>query len=214
MRTAIGRTLILLALLSESAGAQRINAVLGSRIDLTLRGGRRLSGELIAAQHDSVWLLARAGTFSVLALGEVARARVPRRGMSGGTVLAWALVGGLVSGVALSAACNSVEGADCGAVFAGVTLSWALVGGAAAAMAGSSTRSLPVEGGALAPYSRFPQGIPDGFLPRPAPSPSPSRLQGTGAPGLVGRVSGGDILLPRCKVSSSSPNRASRSSWC
>lgn len=83
--------------------------------------------------------------------------------------MAWSLVGGLVSGVALTAACGSVEGAECGAVLPGVILSWGLVGGlSAATLSGSSSQRLaPEEWERLRPFARFPQGLPEGFPRRP-----------------------------------------------
>lgn len=167
MRTTLVFSVGLAVLLSGAADAQRIHSVYGSRVDLTLLGGRRLSGELLAARQDSVWVLPRRAKLSVLSLSDIARARVPRTGPSAGGMLVWALVGGTVSGLALTAACSSVDGADCGGLLPAMIVSWGLVGGIAAAITGSGSRPVNVDARGLAPYARFPQGLPPGFTPAP-----------------------------------------------
>lgn len=161
--------LILTVMASAAARAQRLESVFGSRLDLDLRGGQRLSGELLALQRDSLWLLPSRGEMRVVALRDVTRAQVPQRGLTAGGVMAWTLIGGLVSGTLLTAACSSVEGAGCGGVLPAVMLSWGLVGGISAALSGSRMRPVGTDPRSLAPYARFPQGLPDGFVPRAGP---------------------------------------------
>lgn len=167
MRTQFPLATALVVVTSGVASAQRLPSPFGSRVTIDLQAGRRVTGELLAAERDTLWLLAPAGTLSSLALGDVQRAAVRQRGLTATGVLVWSVVGALVSGGALTAACASVDDAECGAVFPAVALSWALVGGIGAAMAGGGSRAIPVTAQSLAPYARFPQGLPGGFEPAP-----------------------------------------------
>ncbi len=72
-------------------------------------------------------------------------------------------VGPILSGALLTSACNTVEDADCAFVLPAVLVSWGLFGGICAAMSGSGMR--PVNPNQLAPYARFPQGLPGGCVP-------------------------------------------------
>jgi len=163
MRTRILFPLILTMFASQVALAQRVSSVLGSRVDLELRGAPNLSGELLAAQRDSLWLLPVDGRLQTVHLADVLHAKVPQGGLTGGPVLLWTVIGGILSGALLTGACNSVEGTDCSVVLPAVLISWGLVGGISAAISGSGMRSVsPYE---LVPYARFPQGLPGGFVP-------------------------------------------------
>ena len=122
-----------------------------------------LTGELIAVSAESLWVLGDTG-LGALPLGAVDRVSVRRHNFTAGRALAWALVGAAVTGGALSAACSSVEGAECGRVFPGVALSWVFWGGLAAASADASSK-LRIDAArwdSLRAYARFPQGIPAG----------------------------------------------------
>jgi hypothetical protein len=135
-------------------------------------------GELIAAEPGRIWVLGKEQVFEV-PLSSLEEVRVRRHGFTSGKAFLWAIVGGVVTGGLLAAACSSVEGArDCGNVFAVVGGIWLGVGGlAAASMGGSSSIAVPrpsVEN--LSPYARFPQGVPEGLDPRalrPSPRPTP-----------------------------------------
>ena len=163
MRTRILFPLILTMFASEAALAQRVSSVLGSRVDLELRGAPNLSGELLAAQRDSLWLLPVDGPLQTVYLADVLHAKVPQGGLTSSKVLLWTAIGGVLSGALLTSACNSVEGADCAFVLPAVLVSWGLFGGISASMSGSGMR--PVSPNQLAPYARFPQGLPGGFVP-------------------------------------------------
>jgi hypothetical protein len=140
---------------------------LGSRVQLVfVRDAPRATGELLAVGQDSLWLLAP-DRMLVLPMAQVRQVEVRRPGMNAGGVLIWTLVGGLLAGGALTAACSSVEDADCGAVLPAVLLSWGIVGGITAAATGSGTHRVPARPVALAPYARFPQGLPPAFRPIP-----------------------------------------------
>lgn len=138
-----------------------------------------LRGELLAAERDSLWILPHSGPVRTLALAAVSEVRGQHSGMTSRGILVWATFGGLASGVALTAACATVEDASCGAVLP-VTLGlWWLVGGLAAAVTGPGRFTLPRAAEALRPYARFPQGLPVNF---PLGDPrSPVQERETGA---------------------------------
>jgi hypothetical protein len=82
----------------------------------------------------------------------------------------WGLVSGLASGVAMTAACSSVEGNDssgcarAGAVWGSL---WVLAGLLAApSLDASSQVVLDPESSRLRPYSRLPAGLPKGVDPQ------------------------------------------------
>ena len=158
----------LLVLAGEVGHAQQARSVLGSRFRIDRSGVATLTGELLAVERDSVWLLTADGAAVAVPIADVTRARVPQQGLTANGVLTWALIGGAVSGVALAAACSS-EGGDCGAVLPGVMLAWGLFGGVSALVAGPGWRSVGIAADSLRPYARFPQGLPAGFLPESTP---------------------------------------------
>jgi hypothetical protein len=162
------RTWSLVTLLAISAGAaaraQEPGSVLGATLRMELGAGARLSGELLAVQRDTAWLLLQDGRAHRVALGDVARARLPVPGLTAGKVWRWTLIGGVVSGALLTAACSSVQDAACAGVFPGVMLTWAAFGGISAAIAGPGWRSVPVTADSLRSRARFPQGVPDAFV--------------------------------------------------
>jgi hypothetical protein len=53
-------------------------------------------------------------------------------------------------------------------VFPAVLVSWSIVGGVMALATGPSWRTLPADAAALAPYARFPQGLPPDYVPATA----------------------------------------------
>lgn len=148
-----------------------VRSAFGSRVRLERRDGSRVSGELLAAARDSVWLLDR-DEMIVVPLVLVQSAQVRRPGIDATGILVWAVVGGLLTGGALTAACSTVaEG--CGAVFTATMVSWGLVGGLAAAITRSPHRRLALDVPAFTPYARFPQGLPPRFAPRGRPASTP-----------------------------------------
>lgn len=146
------------------AVAQHKPPLLGSTVRLTMSDGGRLSGELLAAQRDSAWLLEAGGVIRAISLHDLYGVQVRGRGMDSEKILLWTLIGGTVTGAALTAACSSVSD-GCGGVFVGTMLSWGLVGGIAAGITRSPHRRIDPRPEALAPYARFPQGLPPQFTP-------------------------------------------------
>lgn len=122
--------------------------------------GPEIRGELIAVSPDSLWVLHNSA-LTVLPLSDVGAVQMRRFRANASTALIWGLVGGLVSGGLLTAACASVEDAECGGVMVFSLVTWGLWGGlGAATLSSSSTRSLPPAEGTLRGYARFPQGLP------------------------------------------------------
>jgi hypothetical protein len=167
MRATIGMLVFAAATLGTAAPgqAQHRRPLLGSQVRLELYDGSGMSGELLAVQQDSVWLLVR-GEMRVIPLGGLERVQVRRPGIDATDILLWTVVGGAATGGALTAACSSVS-EGCGPVFVVTLVLWWLVGGIAAENTQSPDRWLRPDSAALAPYARFPQGLPPGFVPNP-----------------------------------------------
>ena len=145
-----------------SARAQPDQKPTGATLRFVMRDGARHAGELLAAQDSSAWLLQRDETRPIL-LRDVARVQVRGQGLGPVHLLIWTAVGGVATGAALTGACQTVS-EGCGGVFAGSLLIWGLVGGLAAAITGSPHRWIEPQPNKLAPYARFPQGLPERFL--------------------------------------------------
>jgi hypothetical protein len=130
-----------------------------------------LEGELLSVSGDSLWILS-SGTLHGHPLGEVRELKVRMHNWGSGRALKWTLLGGLGSAVALTAACNSVEGTSgCGGVLVSWSLVWGLIGGlAGTGLASSSQKKINPSFEALRPYVRYPQGLPEkarsGYGPR------------------------------------------------
>lgn len=146
---------------AAAAPAQRLSPPLGHQVRVRVSGGERGSGELLAVDRDTLWLLQSHAVIGV-PLSEGLDVRVDRGGMGSGGALIWAVAVGVASGTALTAACSSVDGANCGAVFVGTVALWTLVG----ALSGRSlekSRYLTLtnpQAEQLRPRARFPQGLP------------------------------------------------------
>ncbi len=150
----------------DSAAAQGHQGgppILGYRVVLKADDGGRTKGELIAVSRDSLWLL-RGDALTVFPLAVMTQVDIQESSFGAGKALLWSLVVGVISGAALTAACSSVNG-DCGAVLPTVLLSWTFIGGIAALDVEPSRYTELTAPGAdqLRPYSRFPQGLPQGF---------------------------------------------------
>jgi hypothetical protein len=138
--------------------------VYGRRVELVPQepGARRTAGELLAVQDGRVFVRTDEGVrdFPASSLREV---RVRRHDLGHG-VRSIGLVGGVVSMIALTASCSSVEGNDAG----GCTAIGAVVGGLLAltgvlsgmALDSSSRAHLSAGDDRLRGYARFPAGLP------------------------------------------------------
>jgi hypothetical protein len=137
-------------------------------------GAPRVKGELLAVDQGRIWVRTKDGVqdFDPASVREV---RVRRHNLTGGWAVRWGLVGGLLSGVAMTASCSSVEGNDaggCAAFGAGTAAVWALVGLLAApSLEASSQLSLDPESTRLKPYARLPAGLPKDLPPESLEGP-------------------------------------------
>ena len=140
-----------------------LELVMGRTAKLGIAQGG-ISGELLSVSMDSLWVLSEERVQG-LALTDLRKVDVQMHRFGAGRVLAWNLVAGLGSAIALTAACTSVAD-SCGGVFVGWSLTWALVGGiSGAALASSSHRLVTPSPEALRPYVRYPQGFPKEIKP-------------------------------------------------
>jgi len=128
----------------------------------------RVEGELLAVDQGRIWVRTKDGVRDIDP-ASVREVRVRRHNLTGGWAVRWGLVGGLVSGVALTASCSSVEGNSAGgcAAVGGVTAGlWALVGFLAApSLDASSQVSVDPVSDRRKPYARLPAGLPKGLPP-------------------------------------------------
>jgi hypothetical protein len=127
----------------------------------------RVKGELLAIDEQRIWLSTKEGVRDVETVS-IREVRVQRHG-EGSTVRRIGLIGGLVSAVALTAACSSVEGnsgGECAVVGLAIGGAWALTGLAAAhGLDRSSELRMAASDGSLRSYARFPAGLPKGVRP-------------------------------------------------
>jgi hypothetical protein len=126
-----------------------------------LRGATELPGELIAVGPDSVWLLVDTGLVAVPRL-EIDGVKLQRKALGAGGIAIWGALGATVTGLALTAACSTLQGGSCGPVLPGTFIAWLLPTGIAAAAAGSRDETLH-ELDRLTAFARFPQGLPPGL---------------------------------------------------
>ena len=142
--------------------------VVGRTVTLvTGPGSQKLVGELLVVEKDRLYVRAEDGVREV-PLGAVSEARVKRHGFGKSKAYAWSLIGGLVTGGALTAACSSVEDADSCGGYGLVTLGlWLGIGALSAPSFESSSRLQlwrpTLE--QLQPFARLPQGLPAGVTP-------------------------------------------------
>jgi hypothetical protein len=126
---------------------------------------QQVKGELLAVDQDRLWVREQ-GEVRELPLQALKEVRVRRHSFGRKAAMTWSLIGGLVTGVALAAACSSVEDTSgCGGL---VPVSLGLFLGVGALSAPSledSSRILlrPPTSEALRPFSRLPQGLPEGI---------------------------------------------------
>ena len=159
-------TITLALAVAAAPAVQSQHRVLGSQVRIELAGAASFSGELLAAREDTLWVLPDDGTMRVVSLMDVRGTRVPQGGFTSKQALTWTIIGGVVTGALLTHACSQVT-TGCGSVLPVTMVPWLAVGGLSAALSGSPTRDVDVR--ALAPYARFPQGMPEGFVPSLVP---------------------------------------------
>jgi hypothetical protein len=161
---------VALAALVAGGCAARSPEVYGRTVTLipVASAAPKVKGELLAVDQGRIWVRTKDGVrdFEPASVREV---RVRRHNLTGGWAVRWGLVGGLLSGVVLTASCSSVEGNDAGgcAAVGGVTAGlWALAGLLAApSLEASSQLSIDPGSARLKPYARLPAGLPKDLPP-------------------------------------------------
>ena len=161
-----------LAALASAGCAARAPEAFGRSVTLVPKDGRepKTKGELLAVDAQAVWVRTPEGVREIDP-GSLREVRVRRHDMNGGWARRWGLIGGLLSGVALTVSCSSVEGnggGGCAAVGLGSAALWMAVGFLAAPSLESSSRLAlrPDQRDSLRPYARFPAGLPKGVTPQ------------------------------------------------
>lgn len=140
----------------------------GKTATLYPRNGSSVSGELIASNSDSIWLL-RNGAVTSYSSANVRAVDVERHGLDGRKTLVWMTLAGAATGSALTIACNQYNSdpqesnADCSGVLPGTLLFFAALGGIFAVSNDYSSmyHLVPQDTNRLRAFSRFPQGVPD-----------------------------------------------------
>ena len=147
----------------QSAAAQGGPPIFGYDVVLKTNDGGRTKGELIAVNPDSLWLL-RNDALTVFPLLDMRQVDIRQSSFGAGKALLWSLIVAGISGAGLTAACSSVSD-ECGSVLPAVLISWTFIGGIAALAVEPSryTEFHAPRAVQLQPYSRFPQGLPEGF---------------------------------------------------
>jgi hypothetical protein len=164
------RHLLLLFLLSccfaPAAASQRQDDLLyGAQVRVQSISGPQVTGELLAVSTDSLWMLADL-RLAAFPLRDVVQVRIDRGTPSTKLAWTWALIGGAVTGAALTAACSSVKGTSgCGSLFAASVVPFVLAGGIGAASLAHSryeTFEFGRDPELLRAHARFPKGLPPG----------------------------------------------------
>lgn len=153
-------------LLQACAMGRMTPSVLGRDVKVVPRAdGPKVHGELLVVDADRVVVLAKDGVHAV-PIPQIREVRVRRHGFDGKKAWAWTIVGALVSGVGLAAACSSVEDTDgCGGAAVAGAVPWLLFGGIAA-LSTERTAFRAFDAGQrdlLRPFARYPQGLPPEF---------------------------------------------------
>ncbi len=90
-----------------------VNVPVVGRTVTLVTAKEQVKGELIVVEKDRLYVRAEDGVREI-PLGAVSEARVKRHGFGKSMAYTWSLIGGLATGGALAAACNSADGDGCG----------------------------------------------------------------------------------------------------
>jgi hypothetical protein len=127
---------------------------------------RKVRGELLVVGPERLWVR-ESDEVAAVPLHAVQKVNVKRHSWDAHRAGMWSLIGGLVTGGALTGACGAADADNCGVVGL-ITLGvWVLFGLLAAPSMESSSRvelSRPTAD-ELRPFARFPQGWPEGVTP-------------------------------------------------
>lgn len=143
-----------------------VNVPVVGRTVTLVTAKEQVKGELIVVEKDRLYVRAEDGVREI-PLGAVSEARVKRHGFGKSMAYTWSLIGGLATGGALAAACNSADGDGCGG-YGLVTLGlWLGIGALSASSFENSSRIRLWHPSfeQLQPFARLPQGLPAGVTP-------------------------------------------------
>jgi hypothetical protein len=129
----------------------------------------KVKGELLAVSDGRIWVRTQKDGVREIEASSLREVRVQRHGLGNGLARRVGLIGGLVSTLALTASCGSVEGNSAG----GCLAASALVGGLFALTGVLSSTSLDASARehvaprdpTLCGYARFPAGLPEDVPP-------------------------------------------------
>jgi hypothetical protein len=171
--------ILLIVTLTSGCATSGTSPVLGRSVTVVPTASATtppVAGELIAVEPEKLWVLGKEHMVEV-PLASVEEVRVERHRMNTRRGMAWAGIGALTTGGALTVACDSVEDSEnCGLVFLAVGLTWLLLGVLPARTLDKSAKirlSRPAPD-TLRPFARFPQGPPDGVDLRQLPAKPPT----------------------------------------
>ncbi len=157
MRTRTAGWTVLMILAAAPLAAQPIG---GHQVVVKRRSSvGTMAGELLAVTIDSLWVINRGGQTMNAAMADIGRILVQRYDRKPARALQVGLGVGFVAGLALTAACSSVEGSSCGGVLVAGLVSGTVFGGLSA-LSIQAGRYREIPAGGAAPYARFPQGPP------------------------------------------------------
>ena len=144
---------------AAAAQSQTRSALGGRNVIVQLRVGT-MRGELIAVTTDSIWVLQN-GQLEATPTRQIRQVKVDREVLGTGMNWTWSLAAGAGSGLALTLACSTVS-SGCGGVFLVTVAIWTAFGGISAHSMAASRYETIRNWQHLAPYARFPQGLPEG----------------------------------------------------
>ena len=178
---------LLILACTVSACATGAPDVFGRRVTLVPREPRaeKAKGELLAVSDGRIWLREKDGGVREFDADSLREVQVQRHGLGNGTTRRIGLIGGLVSTIALTASCSSVEGNDAGScLVAGAAVGglFALTGALSSASLDASARThVAPRDLTLRGYARFPAGlprdIPPEWLARPPEAVKPKHVE-------------------------------------
>ena len=178
MSASLRATLLLALVVSACMPPRTKPSPLGARVTLFANSGT-VSGELLAINDDSVWVLVpeTAGP-TALGRGRIRNAIV-HRGAGAGSLAMRGVLFGAVTGLGMYAACSSLSGDEASTGCGGVFVTSTLIAGALGFFAASSmewARDLEVARvtpAMLSRFARWPQGRPHMEAPPSSSSPEP-----------------------------------------
>jgi hypothetical protein len=142
----------------------------GRTSSVSTRSSYSTTGELLAVNSDSLWIVAQGGV-RVIAMSDVDEINVERHPFDAARTFGWTAAAGLGTGIALGIACASYEppkneSKNCGTI-AGPLIVMGVLGTISAISNGHSSdfHLAARDSIRLRAFARFPQGLPSAFRP-------------------------------------------------